>query len=212
MLNQTQVCYLLKEVTLTFDHKKEYLSELDAQVGDGDHGFSIARGCKAGLKAIEEIRKEATTSRYFQAYGRALTCEVGGAMGPLFGLIFTEIGTAIEDDTSFSVADLKTGLVQARKEICELGGAKPGDKTMVDAIVPAVVTMEQATKEGLSEEECMAAAVDAAKQGVESTIPMVARRGRSKYLRERSAGHQDAGATSFYTLLTVFQDAFRSEQ
>ncbi|VYU75042.1 PTS-dependent dihydroxyacetone kinase, ADP-binding subunit DhaL [Eubacterium limosum] len=209
MLNKQDVYQMLEKVTDVFNERKEFLSELDAKVGDGDHGYSIARGCTAGMKAISDLDEQASISDLFRVYGRTLTCEVGGAMGPLFGLIFTEMGVATQKIEVFGVKDLLNGLNCAKKEILELGGASPGDKTMVDAIVPTVETLKQAIDTGKTDNEVLTLCVDAAKKGVEATIPMVARRGRSKYLREKSVGYQDAGATSFYTLIGVLAESLK---
>lgn len=210
-MNGADVRRLLQRVTAEFEAKKEYLSSLDAQLGDGDHGFSLARGCRAGAQAVAEVPENSAPDALLRAYGRALTCEVGGAMGPLFGLIFTQLGAACRGTDGLDLAGAARGLSDARSQIMELGGAKAGDKTMVDAILPAAQALAQAAADGRTLSAGLAACAAAALAGAQATIPMMAHRGRSKYMRERTIGHQDAGATSFYTLMQVLADFARED-
>ena len=201
MLRNHQVYQLLAVITQTFEVRKKELSKLDAVIGDGDHGFSIARGCRAGMDAVEQLEQDSSVSKYLRLYGRTLTDEVGGAMGPLFGLLFTELAEKCSGQDNLGLNELAEGLSSALSVICELGGAKAGDKTMVDAIIPSVESLMSAVKCGLSLKEAVLAAEHAAWSGVESTVWLQAKRGRSKFLQERSIGYQDAGATSFYYLI-----------
>lgn len=203
MLNNTQVYDLLSTIACVYQERQKELADLDAVIGDGDHGYSLARGNKAALLKVIELGSTAAVSELFKQYGRELTCEVGGAMGPLFGLLFTQIGKACTGSETLGLSELSVGLGNAMMLICELGGAAVGDKTMVDAIAPAVAALEDAEANGLSLVAGLKKAVDAARDGVHNTIPLQARRGRSKYLREKSIGHQDAGATSFYYLVNT---------
>jgi len=203
MFNNRQVYTLLGEITQMFVDKQQELSRYDAVIGDGDHGFSIARGCQAGFLAVSSLEKESSIQDYFKIYGRELTNEVGGAMGPLFGLLFTEIGKSCANKDWIGLDELAIGLKSALEYISELGGAKVGDKTMVDAITPTVHSLMGSLKAHEDLVNALEKAVKAAKEGVKSTIPLRARMGRSKYLKERSIGYQDAGATSFYYLLNT---------
>lgn len=209
-INGPDVRRLLVQITAEFEQKKEYLSSLDAQLGDGDHGFSLARGCRAGAMALAALpAADDVPDVLFRAYGRALTCEIGGAMGPLFGLIFTQLGTAARGKETLDLVGFATGLTAARDQITKLGGAKAGDKTMVDAILPAVEALIAAVDRKDTLVQGLVACAQAAHAGAEATIPMVARLGRSKYMREGTIGHQDAGATSFYTLMQTIADFAR---
>ena len=196
---------LLLEVTGAFEAQKEYLSGLDAQVGDGDHGFSMARGCGAGRRAVEDLPEDSAPGEYLKAYGRALTCEVGGAMGPLFGLIFTQLGAAVRASGRLDTATAAKGMEDALGNITELGGAREGDKTMVDAIAPAVRSLADSAEKGLPLAQALADSARAARGGLEATEAMAARRGRAKYLREKSVGHRDAGAASFCLLMDTMR-------
>lgn len=206
MLTNKQVFELLLCMAECYETNKEELSSYDAVIGDGDHGFSLARGNQAAKRKILEIGENASAGELWKIYGRELTCEVGGAMGPLFGLLFTQIGKEIGDKEYMGLAELTNGLSGALDLICELGGAKPGDKTMVDAIKPTVETLERSVKDEEPMEDALKRAYAAARKGVEATIPLQAKRGRSKYLREKSIGHQDAGATSFSYFIKTISD------
>lgn len=206
MLDNKQTYELLCIIADLYEERKKELSGYDAVIGDGDHGFSLARGNKAARARIEQLPPDTPIHELFKQYGRELTCEIGGAMGPLFGLLFTQIGKACAKSETLGLTQLSCGLTEAMKLICELGGAKVGDKTMVDAIAPVVETLNIAAAEGCSLAEGTRRGVEAADAGLKSTIPLQARRGRSKYLREKSIGHQDAGATSFYYLIKCIAD------
>lgn len=206
MLNRNQVYEMLGNIASVYEERKKELSDYDAVIGDGDHGFSMARGHQAARKKIEQLGPETPVHELLKQYGRELTCEVGGAMGPLFGLLFTQLGKACVASETLGLEQLDDGLTEALRLICELGGARAGDKTMVDAIAPAAEELHRAVIEKCSFSAGMERTIEAAWKGVESTIPLQARRGRSKYMREKSIGHQDAGATSFYYLVRTIGD------
>lgn len=187
----------LKLICDTFEDRKYELSSYDAVIGDGDHGFSVARGCNGGMLAVENAESGCSASTLISLFGRELTKTIGGAIGPLFGSVFTQLGKALKDSSEMSLSMLTTGISEAGRMITELGGAKPGDKTMVDAIVPTVNSLKASEAEGKSLELAIIDAVAACEEGVLSTIPLIAKRGRSKYLQEKAIGHQDAGASSF---------------
>lgn len=206
MLRSKDVYGLLCKIAAVFEERKQELSGYDAVIGDGDHGYSLARGNKAAKLKVDALGEQTPVAELFKQYGRELTCEIGGAMGPLFGLLFTQTGKACVESGVLGLTELCSGLTSALELIGELGGAKVGDKTMVDAIAPTVQALQQAVAQGCTLEEGLAQAVTAAEAGVASTIPLQARRGRSKYLREKSIGHQDAGATSFCYLMKTIAD------
>jgi phosphoenolpyruvate---glycerone phosphotransferase subunit DhaL len=183
------------------EHRQE-LVRLDTAIGDGDHGTNMDRGMR---KAMEKLAasEPADPGAVLKAVAMALISSVGGAAGPLYGTLLLQMGTALgtgaEVDLATYAAAWRKGLegVQAR------GKAQPGDKTMVDALIPAVEALEGAA--GL--DEGLRAAEQAAQEGMKATIPLVARKGRASYLGERSKDHQDPGATSTYYLFKSATEA-----
>ena len=176
------------------EHRQE-LVRLDTAIGDGDHGTNMDRGMRAALEKLDAT-EQADPGAVLKTVAMALVSKVGGAAGPLYGTLFLQMGGAMagSDEVGLDgyVAAWRKGLegVQAR------GKAEPGDKTMVDALTPAVEAMEQAD----DLDAALGAAVEAAENGMKETIPLVARKGRASYLGERSKDHQDPGATSTYYL------------
>lgn len=187
----------LELINETYEERKFELSSYDAVIGDGDHGFSIARGCCGGIKAVREYSGPCTANAVFSVFGRELTKTIGGAIGPLFGTLFTQLGAAMKDSGKLTVKELSEGISEAGRMITELGGAHVGDKTMVDAIAPTVESLKKSAADGRDVEQAIIDAASACEDGVLSTVPLVAKRGRSKYLQEKAIGHQDAGASSF---------------
>lgn len=185
---------------------RDHLTELDAAIGDADHGSNLDRGMKAAVAALDELGPS-SAGPLFSKVGMTLVSTVGGASGPLFGTLFLRMGTSFGDtDTATSgqvAAALRAGLdgVEAR------GKAQPGDKTMYDALAPAVDALDKAVGEGVDLGQGLIRARDAAVEGRDATIPMLARKGRASYLGERSVGHQDPGATSVALLLQAAADA-----
>jgi dihydroxyacetone kinase-like protein len=183
------------------EHRQE-LVRLDTAIGDGDHGTNMDRGMK---KALEKLgaSEQADPGAVLKTVAMALVSSVGGAAGPLYGTLLLQLGTALaghgEVDLDSFAAAWRKGLegVQAR------GKAQPGDKTMVDALLPAIEALEAAP----DLDSGLGAATQAAEQGMKATIPLVARKGRASYLGERSADHQDPGATSTYYLFKSAQEA-----
>lgn len=196
----TEVKQMLIKIANMFIENQDYLSQLDAVIGDGDHGVTMARGAKAALEKLEHVEND-SIREYFKAYGRTLVSTLGGAMGPLYGSVFLEISKAFKEVDEFTLEALACGVENAELKVCSLGGAMVGDKTMVDAMDPAKEALLEAVKQRKSLEEGLKVASEAARVGVEETKPLIAKRGRSKYLQEKAIGHQDAGATSFYLLM-----------
>lgn len=200
MLACNQVKEMLINIADMYIDKKEELSMYDAVIGDGDHGITMARGAKAAKEKLIAM-EEGTCREYFKVYGRTLVSTLGGAMGPLFGSIFLELAKACNNSETFGINELSIGILEAENKVCELGGAMVGDKTMVDAIHPTAEALIKAKENGDDLENSIIKAVEAAYLGVQATIPLIAKRGRSKFLQEKAIGHQDAGATSFYYLI-----------
>ena len=197
---------MLLAIATMFQEKREELARLDSVIGDGDHGISMARGAKKAFQEISDMDDEQPVNEYFKVYGRAMVAEIGGAIGPLFGMIFTEIGKCVKGKTEITPEAFAQAIENSKNKVMDFGGAKPNDKTMVDAMVPACEAARSKAKTGANLYEVVRAAADAAKCGVENTIAMQSRRGRSKFLQEKSIGHQDAGATSYYYLLNRMAD------
>jgi dihydroxyacetone kinase-like protein len=182
------------------------LTRLDAAIGDADHGSNLDRGFKAvRQKALSQDAADA--SALFRQTGMALIGSVGGAGGPLYGTLFMRMAQAATGKEGLTVEDLRDLLRAGLEGVVQRGKASPGEKTMVDALTPAVEALDAAIAAGRDGPEALEEAAAAAEQGAEATIPMVARKGRASYLGERSAGHQDPGATSSALLVRTLAEA-----
>jgi phosphoenolpyruvate---glycerone phosphotransferase subunit DhaL len=172
------------------------LVRLDTAIGDGDHGTNMDRGMR---KAVEKLNgtNPGDVGADLKAVGMALVSSVGGAAGPLYGTLFMQMGTATAGRTELDLEGWTGALEAAAKGVQARGRAEPGDKTMVDALLPAV----DALREGGDMAEALRRAAGAAEEGMKATIPLEARKGRASYLGPRSVGHQDPGATSTYLLM-----------
>jgi phosphoenolpyruvate---glycerone phosphotransferase subunit DhaL len=181
-----------------------YLTELDSAIGDADHGANMDRGMAAVVKAVDEGEFDAPDA-LFKKVGMTLVSTVGGASGPLYGTFFLRMGAALAG-TDADPAAVGAGLRAGVEGILARGKAELGDKTMYDAWAPAVDAFDAAAGEGIG--PAFAAAARAAAEGRDSVTPTVARKGRASYLGERSAGHQDPGATSTTLLLEAAASTF----
>ncbi|MFE2066584.1 dihydroxyacetone kinase subunit DhaL [Streptomyces sp. NPDC059467] len=178
------------------DREAERLTALDSPIGDADHGSNLQRGFKAVMAALEKDSPD-TPGAVLTLAGRVLISTVGGASGPLYGTLLRSTGKALGDAAEVGEAQFAEALRAGVDKVMALGGAAPGDKTMIDALVPAL----DALGDGFG------AARAAAEQGAEATIPLQARKGRASYLGERSIGHQDPGATSSALLIAGLEEA-----
>jgi phosphoenolpyruvate---glycerone phosphotransferase subunit DhaL len=181
---------------------RELLTRLDSAIGDADHGVNMDRGMTAVLAALAD-EAPATPAALFKRTGMTLVSTVGGASGPLYGTAFLRMAGAAGDADSLDAQGLAKVLRAALEGVVARGKAAAGDKTMYDALAPAVDALEAALAAGRPLAEALRAAVRAAEAGRDATTPMVARKGRASYLGERSAGHQDPGATSVTLLITA---------
>jgi dihydroxyacetone kinase-like protein len=189
---------------------KEHLTELDAAIGDADHGINMDRGFKTVLKKLPGAEdKDAGT--ILKTTGMALVSSVGGAGGPLYGTAFMQAGMAVAGKYELEAEDILAALDGALKGVIMRGKANLEDKTMVDAITPAVNAMRQALENGADTAEALEQATAAAEKGMKDTIPMLAKKGRASYLGERSIGHQDPGATSSYLLIRTMAEVARDK-
>jgi len=184
---------------------KDYLTELDAAIGDADHGSNLDRGMTAAVAALDELGPTAA-GPLFSKVGMTLVSTVGGASGPLFGTLFLRMGTSLGDTDSAGAGQIAAALRAGLDGVEARGKAQPGDKTMYDALAPAVDALDKAVAEGADLADGLGRARDAAAEGRDATIPMLARKGRASYLGERSVGHQDPGATSVALLLQAATD------
>ncbi|MFI2206349.1 dihydroxyacetone kinase subunit DhaL [Streptomyces sp. NPDC020192] len=178
------------------DREAQRLTALDSEIGDADHGINMQRGFTAVTAALEEEAPD-TPGAVLVLAARQLISKVGGASGPLYGTLLRRTGKELGDTAEVGEEQLAAALREGVDAVMKLGGAAPGDKTMIDALVPAV----DALADGF------AAARAAAEQGAEATIPLQARKGRASYLGERSIGHQDPGATSSALLIAALEEA-----
>ena len=186
---------------------KAALTELDSAIGDADHGINMDRGMQAVVAKLEAAG-EGDVGALFKTAGMTLVSTVGGAGGPLYGTLFLRLGTALDGKPAFEPPDWGAALAAAADGVIARGKAEPGDKTMIDALVPGRDAYREALGTGSSFGDALRASADAAERGRDATIPLIARKGRASYLGERSAGHQDPGATSSALLLRTAADTW----
>jgi dihydroxyacetone kinase-like protein len=192
----------IRSFAVLVDENKELLTDLDAAIGDGDHGANMDRGMRAVVAALDDTRP-ATASALFNKVGMTLVSTVGGASGPLFGTLFLRVGASFGDTAEVSLTQLAAALRAGLDGIVARGKAEAGDKTMYDALAPAVDALDTAVSEGAEMADALKAALAAAESGRDATTPMLARKGRASYLGERSIGHQDPGATTVALLMAA---------
>jgi dihydroxyacetone kinase-like protein len=203
----TSTIAAVKAVAATIAEHKVELTRLDRDIGDGDHGENLARGFTAVLAKLDAGAPD-TPGAVLKLVATTLISTVGGASGPLFGTAFLRASTAVKDAPTLDAATVVAALAAARDGVVARGKAEPDDKTMVDALTPAVnAAREAAGADGASVAAVLRAAASAATAGAEATIPLQARKGRASYLGERSIGHKDPGATSTAYLLTALADS-----
>jgi dihydroxyacetone kinase-like protein len=190
----------VKQFAAVIAENKEYLTQLDADIGDGDHGTNMHRGMQAVLAKLPGV-SDKDIGTILKTVGLTLVSTVGGAGGPLYGTFFMQMGTTTSGKMELTLNDWVAALQAGVNGVIMRGKANLGDKTMVDALTPAVEAAKNAEHNGASLSDALRASAAAAAQGMEATIPLVARKGRASYLGERSAGHQDPGATSSHLLL-----------
>jgi phosphoenolpyruvate---glycerone phosphotransferase subunit DhaL len=178
------------------------LVRLDTAIGDGDHGTNMDRGMRKALEKLEGV-DGGDIGADLKAVGMALVSSVGGAAGPLYGTLFLQMGTAATGRAELDLSGWTAAVEAGVKGVQARGRAEPGDKTMVDALLPAL----EALRAGSDLPAALRQAADAAEEGMKATIPLEARKGRASYLGPRSVGHQDPGATSSYLLMRSAAEA-----
>jgi dihydroxyacetone kinase-like protein len=196
-----------KSFAATIAENKEYLTELDSAIGDADHGINMDRGMQAALAKVDGL-PPGDVGAFFKTIGMTLVSTVGGAGGPLYGTLFLQLGMVTAGKEEIGPADWSAALSAAVEGVQARGKAVLEDKTMVDALIPARDALADAVAEGATLGEAVRRSAEAAEAGMAATIPLVARKGRASYLGERSAGHQDPGATSSYLLLKTVADSW----
>jgi dihydroxyacetone kinase-like protein len=196
----------VRRFALLVAENRDYLTELDAAIGDADHGSNMDRGMRAAVAALDASPPE-TCGALFSKVGMTLVSTVGGASGPLFGTLFLRIGSTLGDVESAAPPEVAAALRAGLGGVVDRGKAGTGDKTMYDALAPAVEALDEALAAGTDLAAGLKQARDAAAAGRDATTPMLARKGRASYLGERSVGHQDPGATTIALLLEAATEA-----
>lgn len=194
----------IREAAVSIHEQRDYLTQLDAAIGDADHGVNMDRGFG---RAVERLDAAAGPGSLLEAVGTALVLSVGGAAGPLYGSSLREMGRALGDAATFDGEGLLRILRVALDEVRRLGAASVGDKTMVDALAPAIDGLERGLRAGEPLVTSLGRATGAAQEGAASTVPLQARRGRASYLGSRSVGHLDPGAASSALLIEALERA-----
>lgn len=208
-ISRDDVVAWLKDVARVISENRQYLVELDSAIGDADHGVNMDRGFQSIMGKMGEI-SDKDIGTIFKTAAMTLISTVGGASGPLYGTFFLQAGTKAAGKMELSIQDWAVVLDAGLAGIIMRGKAQLNDKTMVDALTPAVEALNKAVTDGKTTKEALEISAEAARQGMEATTPLVARKGRASYLGERSAGHQDPGATSTYLILKSASEVWKN--
>lgn len=202
MVTKEQIMQWLQAVAVVLEQNKDYLTELDAAIGDADHGINMNRGFQKVISQLPSVADKDIGS-ILKTVSMTLISSVGGASGPLYGTMFLRMSTVVTGKQELTDEDIVALFQAAVDGVVQRGKANLGDKTMLDALSPAADAFKQAIANGTSTPEALQQAVAAAEQGMKNTIPLVAKKGRASYLGDRSANHQDPGATSTYLMLNT---------
>lgn len=206
VVTRDQMVQWLENTAAVMKENKQYLTQLDSPIGDADHGINMDRGFRKVLEKLPGVADK-DIGNILKTTGMTLISSVGGASGPLYGTFFMRGGMAVDAKEELTGDDLATMLQAAVDGVIQRGRAQAGDKTMVDAWLPAMKALRE-TLDGDNDNTiaALSQAVAAAEQGMKDTIPMQAKKGRASYLGERSIGHQDPGATSSYLMIKALLD------
>jgi dihydroxyacetone kinase-like protein len=205
-VTKKQILRWLEASARVMASNQEYLTQLDSEIGDADHGINMNRGFGVVLNQLPALN-DTDIGTILKKTGMALISSVGGASGPLYGTFFMRMGSVVSDKDELGSQDLYDMLKAGMDGIVQRGRAKAGDKTMVDAWIPALDALKVAIDEDQGTLSSIRMAVAAAEKGMKDTIPLQAKKGRASYLGARSIGHQDPGATSSYLLLKTLLDS-----
>jgi phosphoenolpyruvate---glycerone phosphotransferase subunit DhaL len=206
-----QVSDWIRAFAAVVAENKDYLTELDSAIGDADHGTNMNRGMQAVLAKLEAGGQD-DVGALLKTVGMTLISTVGGASGPLYGTLFLQMGSSAAGKSDLSAEDWAAALAAGLAGVQRRGKAELGDKTMIDALTPAVEALRSSLAGGAAADEALRRSAEAARDGMTATIPLVARKGRASYLGERSADHQDPGATSSWLLLRTAAETFAAEE
>lgn len=209
-ISEGQVSDWIRAFAAAVAENREYLTELDSAIGDADHGINMNRGMQAVVGKLD-AGEPADVGALLKTVGMTLVSTVGGASGPLYGTLFLQMGTSAAGKTELSGQDWADALAAGVAGVQRRGKAELGDKTMLDALIPAVETLRSALADGSSLDEALDQSAHTAQEGMTATIPLVAHKGRASYLGERSANHQDPGATSSWLLLRTAAETLGTE-
>lgn len=202
-LTLEDICGMLRQICGAVLAREEEFCRLDSGVGDGDHGVTMTRGfsnVREGIGGGRTIQEE------LEAAGGTLAASMGGAIGPIYGTFFTELGSVYSEATAAGLAEFSAGFARALEEIKDLADVREGQKTLVDALSPAAQALARAEGGGLTLAEALRTAAQAAQAGAEATREMMAGKGRAKFLKEKSIGFQDAGASSMAVVIGAIAD------
>jgi dihydroxyacetone kinase-like protein len=209
VLTKQDLVGILKRISGEITNQKDYLSSLDTEIGDGDHGFSMAAGFTSVAQKLDEF-SQLSIGGLLKKTGFELIKTIGGAAGAIFGTLFTGQASYYEQNLAgketLSLEDLSLMIAEALDQIKGRGGAGPGDKTMIDALEPAVNALKSSGLQGLSLLEGFQKAAEKAREGAESTRSMIGKHGRSKNLGERGLGYVDPGSVSTAVIFNIIAD------
>lgn len=206
VVTKSSILRWLENTASVMSENKDYLTQLDSPIGDADHGINMNRGFRKVLEKLPTV-EDKDIGNILKTTGMTLISSVGGASGPLYGTFFMRGGMAVDSKEELTDEDLTAMLQSGVDGVIQRGRAQPGDKTMVDAWLPAMKALRESLDADHDLPVALQKAVDAAEQGMKDTIPLQAKKGRASYVGERSIGHQDPGATSSYLMLKALLDA-----
>ncbi len=201
-MNTEKLIAVMHRIAEKIESEKDFLTELDNVIGDGDHGINLARGFGEVEKKLDALA-EKEPAEVFKSVGMTLVSTVGGASGPLYGTGFMKLGMLLKGKPEIGMADFLEAFQAAIEGIQARGKSVKGEKTMLDAMIPAKEAMESVWSETQDASKAFESGIKAAWEGVEYTKTIAATKGRASYLGERSIGHQDPGATSFTMMLEI---------
>jgi dihydroxyacetone kinase-like protein len=204
-LSRDAILDWLRAFATLIDENQDYLTQLDSAIGDADHGVNMHRGMQAVIGKLPGLADK-DIGTILKTTGMTLVSTVGGASGPLYGTLFLQMGAATANKLELTLSDWTAALEAGINGVITRGKAEPGDKTMIDAFGPALSALKAANDNGTALSEALRQSAQTAEKGRDATTPLVARKGRASYLGERSAGHQDPGATSAHLLLKAAAD------
>ncbi|MBR1647902.1 MAG: dihydroxyacetone kinase subunit L [Selenomonadaceae bacterium] len=207
-MDTKQIIAIIEAVAKKIEAEKDFLTQLDNEIGDGDHGINLARGFKSVMEKLPTFADK-DIGAILKAVGMELVSTVGGASGPLYGTAFMKAGNVCKGKNSLTDAEFAAALDAAINGVKMRGKAVEGEKTMLDALCPAYKALKDGLDAGKSLTEALTDGVNAAQAGVEFTKTIIATKGRASYLKERSLGHQDPGATSSLFMLQTALEVLR---